>query len=89
MNKQQVQLLNSNCTLSENFREFIHKIQQNQKRFQLYRRKDKVSNQQCIEFLKIFKQTLINQQQYQNQVKQDYSQTNQQASYSQSNQKGW
>ncbi|CAD8150563.1 unnamed protein product [Paramecium pentaurelia] len=62
INKEQIYLLNLNCSHSENFREFIQKIQENQKRFQIYRRKrqglESIIHRTSQDFLNIFQ--LIN-----------------------------
>ncbi|CAD8165446.1 unnamed protein product [Paramecium pentaurelia] len=84
---EQVYLLNLNCSHSENFREFIQKIQENQKRFQIDRRKSQglksIIHRTSQDFLNIFQ--LINSN-IRTKVKQDNPQTNQQASYSRDNQ---
>ncbi|CAD8162831.1 unnamed protein product [Paramecium pentaurelia] len=62
INKEQIYLLNLNCSHSENFREFIQKIQENQKTFQIYRRKrlglESIIHRTSQDFLNIFQ--LIN-----------------------------
>ncbi|CAD8181560.1 unnamed protein product [Paramecium pentaurelia] len=59
---EQIFLLNLNCSHSENFREFIQKIQENLKRFQIYRRKtqgkESIIHRTSQDFLIIFQ--LIN-----------------------------